>query len=399
MLSSILRKYAVFVVMSLLMVLALSCGTPTATVAPAACPSGSPSLTQGCDEFSAVDSTVYHNNTGVTQLNWWSPFATGESLSTDASGQAKLNLSSCYPDSVYIFGNTSSTFNTSFCSKQELQSGLNSCVDYGTTYNSCSGEFTVYTSSAKIVKNGTVFSVTYLPEHDLTLVVLLDGAAELLPVVSFGPVQYGSPVEIGAGQFAFVTPEGKVGGLEAGTPYSLDQLPALAAALNIGDWMRDVGAQGKNDNVLPPAWPAEFGGTSAPYVVTLQGGALADPGVQSAFAYGVDWKTAFSQQAAGGQSVSAIINGQQFNALADFSYDPLKAQSILSDTAYKGGGFEVSLVYPEEEPQLQDAANVILDNLQVLGIKVAIRPTPGASLKDFVTTLAAAGEAVMAIGH
>ena len=58
---------------------------------------------------------------------------------------------------------------------------IGDCVLGTWYYGTCAGEFTIHTGSASIVKNGTSLSVTYVPERELTLVVVLEGRVWVTP--------------------------------------------------------------------------------------------------------------------------------------------------------------------------------------------------------------------------
>ncbi len=130
-----------------------------------------------------------------------------------------------------------------------------------------------------------------------------------------------------------------------------------------------------------------------------QTGALATPGVERSLTYAIDWKTVFSQQAANGQAVDVYIDGQQYNALSDFFYDPSKASSILGDTVFAKGGFTINLLYPTEDPEFGDSAKMIAGNLKQLNINVNPQPVPSSQIKDVAATQAAAGYNIISFSH
>lgn len=366
------------------------------------CFSNKPYKTQECDEFIVRLDTVYKNNSAYTLAstpNWW-PLAANDTLRTDYAGEAELNFSSCYPQPLYLFGNSQSSFHVATCGKQEFGSGNNQCLEYGSTYNSCPGEITVYTANAKIVKNGTAYDVVYIPERDLTLLVVADGDTFLLPVMP-GTSEYGEAIAVSGGNFAFVTSTGPVGGLDAGVSYPLTELPRIIPELNIKDWMLNLRTKAELDNVLPSNWPENLDvipdSSFKNYEILFQGGLLYDPLIQDAILYSVDWKQAFQSQA--NYELSAVVNNQTVNVLKTYIPNPDLANANLERSGNPGGGFEIILIYPQEDAVLAEVSKYVVEALQGRGIKVRLEPVPYVDAQTIAATRAAAGEPIMLISY
>jgi hypothetical protein len=153
------------------------------------CPDGEEVRTEGCDEFTRVNSPVYRN--GVEHMDdGWYELLEGHTLWTRKYGEAELNLSDCYPGHIYIFRYSSLGFQVQTCGRSSFASGSVNCLERGSWYqHACAEEFdiVVWTGSARIIKRGTTYSVTYLPDYrDTTLVLVFEGELSVAPVLALG---------------------------------------------------------------------------------------------------------------------------------------------------------------------------------------------------------------------
>lgn len=131
----------------------------------------------------------------------------GTRVNTDPQGEARLELSGC--DVVYLF--RSSTMAYAPCSKSDSRSGGISCLEGGTAvYNSeCAGrvEQVMQTPTQNITPRGTWFSVTYLPDRQLTITIVLKGSVEVRPVINIENRTLGEPMIIKEGQYSMTMPD------------------------------------------------------------------------------------------------------------------------------------------------------------------------------------------------
>ncbi len=135
--------------------------------------------------------------------------APGTKVNTDPQGEARLELAGC--DSVYLFQLSKMSYAP--CSKSDSISSGVSCMEGGTAvYNSeCAGriEQIIQTPTQSITPRGTWFSVTYLPEQQLTITVVLKGSVEVRPVIDIENRTLGEPITIDAGQYSMTMPDAR----------------------------------------------------------------------------------------------------------------------------------------------------------------------------------------------
>lgn len=393
-------EIAFFLVLCALSLFVLTCTPPP----PPACTAGNSTRTQGCDEFKRWQTRVFKNSSEFALANWH-PLNTGDALSTDTSGEAELNLSACWAGRIYIFKDSAANFQVQQCRAAEFPTSSN-CIPFGNWYvGKCAGEFVVYTGSARIVKTGTSFSATFLPDlRQTTLVVVLEGQVSVEPVETFDPTELGPATDVSEGQFYFTMPNAElsdIAGLEPRRTHPIEDLPVVVNALGIQDWMFGVRDRAEEDGVLPGNWPAELGGQAQPpeapaaaegLVVTPGGGPLDDPRVQEAVIRGVDWLAARGD----GEDVTAFLANQPVDAINDLAYDPELGLALLREAGYPEG-LPVVVLYPAEDARLAEAAKLAADNLRELRIQADIQPVPTGDLEAQRVLLIEAGEAVLAL--
>jgi hypothetical protein len=391
---------------------ALTCGTPTTS----ACTAGKATRTGGCDEFTRMDARVYKNSVEHTASGWY-PLVKGDELSTDTAGQAEVNLSDCYNGHIFIFRASGGAFHVENCTKTQYPSS-GYCDAFGTWYvGACANEFNpVYTGSGKIVKTGTTFSVTYLPENrEITLVVALDGRLTVEPVQSVDPTELAPADPVAADSFYFTMPDDRldrVAGLEPRQEHPITELAPVAFELGIQEWMIDISNQARRDGVLPPDWPADLGGAgegaaqppseppSEPggggIVVTLGGGPLADSRVAEGMLHAVDWTAARDAAAPDGGPVQANLPNGSIDLLAQMPFDPEAAQALFDEAGYERDQ-PVTILFPEEDEQLGRMAELVAKYLGGVNVGAEIQPVPAAEIVALTKMRMQAGEPVLAL--
>lgn len=213
-----------------------SCHSPAETPPPS-CPVGAAERTKGCNEFTVLSPRVKKEGAVWTDAGWY-PLAAGETLSVDSGGEAELNFSECWSGHLYAFEDSSGDFRVQRCRKFESDSGSLWCFT-GFWYVDCKGEYTLLTGSAQIEKRGTTLWVMYLPEDNLTLVVVLEGEVEIRPVESY-PSTLGPATTLTAEEFYFTMPDAEmhdIAGLAPRSVYLYDELEPLVGELGIEDWI------------------------------------------------------------------------------------------------------------------------------------------------------------------
>ena len=366
--------------------------------------------------------TLYNVNQfdQLTGSAWQNLIQTGL-VTTDASGQAELCPSphivagtqycsdvACH---IYVFGASGLGFGYYCCQEKEL--GTDACACMGSqTFDGC--PFKVTTLSSTVTGLGTWFSLTYLWNEQLTLVIVGEGEAEITPVtrLSFDrelpspaelPVEEraqlwremkvlqrttGKPVlvhvgpEVESKRFFFTAPDVKQVELRERLPglpqfrnwLPLEQLPALRQELRQVEpqlelWLEQVWAQapmGKID--LGPLRPiSEW--ESGIYVVPT-GERWEDDRLQQAVLHAVDWAALI--KGVFDQDLPVVVDqmattGERIHVLDDaraFDFDPERAGRLLAEAGL--GDSPMVLAVPPD-PALQEMAKLMLEQLGAVG--------------------------------
>ncbi|MCZ7567101.1 MAG: SH3 domain-containing protein [Ardenticatenaceae bacterium] len=187
----------------------------------------------------------------------WYQLLSGSLIATDDLGEAWLQLRTC-PMLVYIFQNSGLV--TSACSKAEQTSGNVTCSTQGTAAfrDECASKIVIQTPGAEVTLEGTWLTVTYLPDRQLTVVLVFDGKAAVQPVRNLAehedaPRDLGNPIMVKAQHFWFSTPgesADPIGGLAAREPHPFDRLPLVMQELGLERWMEKILERARMDNVL-----------------------------------------------------------------------------------------------------------------------------------------------------
>jgi len=327
----------------------------------------------------------------------WKNLSVGDAIKTDDTGQAEMQLVDC-SGALYVFRD--SIIQVSTCTEDEQATGLTTCAQQGTGYFNvdCAARFIVDTPGGRVLIGGTAFSVTYLPKWRLTLVIVFRGRVQVQPVIDFETRKLapeGIPVD--AGRFLYTMPgeiSPELEGVPARTPLSVERLPPLVDALQIRDWIDDIGRRAQQDGVLPDEWPF----FEKPEVVTISlvagGGALESGAGQQAVLLALD-KDAILGPVLPGEEVAFVssIGGEDVDARS-VAYNPGQAQEMLAEMGY-GGGFGARMVFPEGDEQLAVMAGLIAEYVGKVGIDVAMEPVPPEQLGTVFETLRESGTPVL----
>ncbi|MEA3308780.1 MAG: hypothetical protein U9Q70_04620 [Chloroflexota bacterium] len=379
------------------------------------CHSGAPRREPGCDEFTVRSKVVYKNG-AIQPATGWYPLEDGDELTTDSRGEAQLNLSACYPGQLFIFHDSQGAFKVSSCGKTDFE-GANICLLAGVYYvNNCASEDVIWSGSARIEKEGTIFVITYLPERELTLVIVLDGKVTVQPVESYYPTTLGAETTFSAEEFYFTMPRAeyaRVAGLEPRQVYPISELESLSFELGIDSWMRNIRDQAEKDEMLPSSWPKfseeiefevpteepaveemvppEMGIDS--YRVTSGGGPLESSRIQEAIYRAVDWGRAFDAPDA-----VAVSIGDAVVAALDVGYAPDAALEALEAEGYDNLEW-VWILYPAGDARLAAAVKMIADDLDSLIGEIELMEVSEADINETMEIIIASGEPVIALTH
>jgi hypothetical protein len=267
---------------------------------------------------------------------------------------------------MYAFQKSSGDFRVEQCRKFMSDSGSFWCLS-GFWYVSCEGEYTLRTGSAQIEKRGTILWVMYLPEDNLTLVVVLEGEVEVRPVKDY-PSTLGLATTLTAEEFYFTMPDAEmhdIAGLAPRTVYSYAELEPLVDELGIEDWIGAAVEQAQQDGfsvsidtLYEDAVEEEARGDNLPgYSIFSVGGVFEESEFQEAVLLAVDW----SETTFAGDVIVAWIGNEKVDVLADLDYDPDAARAFLEEQGYES--IPSLKVFYEEDEELAEVARMVAEFL------------------------------------
>jgi hypothetical protein len=314
----------------------------------------------------------------------WTSLSAGDAIKTDEAGQAEIQLDGC-SGSLYVFKD--GVIQVSTCLEEEQASGLATCVQVGTGYFNveCTSRFTVDTPSSRITVLGTAFSVTYVPERQLTLVIVFEGGVTVQPVIDFDTGKLApESIRVDSGEFLYTEP-----GLETPKPLPFEELPPLVQELGIHPWIDDIEQRAERDRLLPQTWPFRRA-----VVLLTEGGAFEDPTVQRAVLAAVD-KEAVLAGAFPGQEVRfrSALGREEIDA-RQIPYDPEMARASLEEAGY-ARGVPVFLLFSEGDESLTRMAEGMSKYLAEAGFEVELVPVAEEELGTMVPLMREGGKSVM----
>ncbi len=342
----------------------------------------------------------------------WHDLNVGDEVRTDDTGEAELALVNC-SGHIYLFGGSATV--VAPCRKHDFDYASGQCLQAGFAWFNqvCSGRFVVGTLGAVIQAPATAFSVGYLPEEQLTLVMVFDGEVTVQPVLDVDSDTVAEEeIPVKAGQFLYtisgpVSPE--IAGIPARQPLPVTELRPLADALGIQPWLEDVARRAKEDDLLPPDWPS---GEEPPEPVVTEppdepvepgpvaislgsgGGPLEDSYLQKILLTAINKDAAIEASFPGQEITFTTRLGNSEVDARLVAYDPEVAQKMLVEADYPDG-FNLQLVYPEGDEQLARLAAAITGDLRKAGIGAERVVLPANEVRTYVKTALSAGQPVV----
>ncbi len=185
-------------------------------------------------------------------------------VTTDNDGEGWVRFTDCML--IYIFQD--SRLVKEACPKSDYEGGNVSCAVAGTSVfnNQCAAQIVIQTPSSQIKLEGSWLSVTYLPERQLSLILVFEGQAKVQSVLDADDYTLGEAVDVPTGNFWFSTPgisADPIAGLSARELHPFDQLLPVVEELNLWSWIDRITSRADMDNIPYPAIPPFVPGPTA----------------------------------------------------------------------------------------------------------------------------------------
>jgi hypothetical protein len=318
----------------------------------------------------------------------------GHLVATDATGQALLEAS-VSGGTCRIFLFQDSGLAKRGCARSSFQGGNTSCIEEGSAaFNTCSGHL-IMTPSGQAQVSGSWLAAIYLPDRQVTLFILLEGAATVWPVTNYEKRELGAPQKLAPQQFWYSAPDAAqhpLTGLAPRAVWPLEQMPALTQELGAQLWVDGIRQRAKVDAV--PFTEARAP-VAAP-VLTLSGGgdALSKQPAIDAIAQGVDWAS-MRKQFFAGQDVNVELQTPAGRTdIGGATYNPSAAHELVLKAGYRAG-FGLTLLYVAESANDQPIANWLAHGMGDIGVRVTVEQVGGADAQQRLKSLLAAGQTAL----
>lgn len=292
----------------------------------------------------------------------------GSIVTTSSCGEAWLSVAGC--GTVYVFQATK--FVASSCDpNHQSQAG---CIAAGTAAwaSSCFSDLQLGTPSASVMLSGTWASITYVEDRRLSLVVIVDGNGEAVPVLDVEATQDGDQTELRSGEFWFSAPGDDppvIGDLEGRVAQPLDQLPAVIDELGLQSWYAEVLARASVDGfdlaeqVRIPVLQVRFAG-----------GSLEDPAAAEAVRTGFDWRSGGGLLPEGDALALVGLAGSEPPVdLRTVGFDPDFAAASIQEV----GSFGLEVVWVKGE--LDPLAAAFVEAMRNIGLDPSEHPVADAT--------------------
>lgn len=384
----------------------------------------------------------------LTTGEFQDPTISNWQVTTDGTGQAQLcpdmhintDTQTCADVAcrIYVYENTD--FGPYPCPKSGT--GTTACSLIGTqAFDDC--PITIDTISASVTGLGTWYSLTYLWDSQMTIVVLGEGTIEVTPIVTLEfegdvpPLAQMEPLERGLAarqleirervpgmsvevrieedkpQFLYTAPDAKLEelGLSPALPerawHPTDQLPVLVEQLRIVEpllvpWLERIWERAILDDI--DVGPRELIVPSDQLAVITYGEAWQDPRLQESILYAVDWFL-LTEEFLGEPLRVQVARQEPTGSLTrigpdarEVGYDPEQAKALLEEAGYGDGTAMVLLVPAEDEP-LIGAAKLVVEQMATIGLDVAVEVLPASEFLDLSRTLAPTGPPALALSR
>ena len=322
----------------------------------------------------------------------WHALNAGDMVTTDDDGEAWLDIGGCHL--IYLFFD--SKIIKSACAESDYDAGNVTCAVSGTSVhnNDCSSEVHLQTRSADIVLGGTWVWLTYLPELELTLLVVGEGSAKVWPIREVDGWVRDEPITVKAQEFMFTAPDNRleeIAGLEPRLSHGVRMLPRLVQILRMRRWLEYVQERAELDKV---EFLQATTVSAAPVIVRGAGGALEDSRVSKGLLNVVDWKDVVSLGFPDEEPYAEIdLPGLAASSLSS-TFDPDAARALWEEAGYPNG-FEVMVLYSMEDKALAESADRMWGYLAEHGLKAGRLEVASGEVDAMVEEFTAGGVSVL----
>ncbi|MCU0485569.1 MAG: hypothetical protein MUC85_05600 [Anaerolineales bacterium] len=390
----------------LISILLVSCQTPTAVEAV-----GSGYQVRE-DKNAAWASIVNHNDVTILDalsLNIWKNLLKDGMVTTDDVGIAEMRNTSLGCSGLYVFQDSGIQLGS--CSKGTTGNWV--CVVGAATASNCN--VGLASPSTDITTKGTWISLITLDNGALSIVTVLEGEAEVVPVTQLD-YQYekytdsfsltfttrvldsGQAVFLRPGQSMYTASDDYLAWLRPNLtlpprePLGLDQFRMLIDQLLplyplLPRYLEVVGARASEDTFDFLASPES--------TLLLQGlgGYLEDTLAQEVVLQGVDW-IVIQENVSEGQPVRLAFQfpGQE-GLLTDQLFNPDRAIAIENEINL--GQYPILLLYPSGDIQLQTVAYHMTEYLAGIGLQINLEEISPDLMDERIAVLAPTGTSVL----
>jgi len=216
----------------------------------------------------------------------------GGMVSTDKQGEAEVKIQGCL--TLYVYQKGSLT--RSACRKSDAASGLGVCSTDGMTgvINQCLNKIDIQTPSASAQSNSTWFTVTFLPEDQLTIVQVMEGEVAVRPLIDPSADEWPEGLVLGGPALWFTAPGPDapvINGLPGRQALPLEDWQILRPALidrypDLDVWMDAARRTAERESQVFPEYLVPVSGELNTQFI---GQLWADERIQRAMQIGVDW--------------------------------------------------------------------------------------------------------------
>ncbi len=296
----------------------------------------------------------------------------GGLVTTDAQGEAEVLIQGCLK--LFIFQEV--TLQRSTCRRGDSESGLAVCSAGGMTgvLNQCASQVDIQTPASSTQTKGTWFAVVYLPEDQLSIVQVYEGAVDVSAVIDPTAGQWTPGSRLEAGNLWFTAPGADapvINGIQGRQAQPMEVWQALRPELidkypNLDKWMRAARQRaGQEDLAFPDFLAPPAGEVHSQFI----GQVWSDERIQKAMTVGIDWKGIVRNSWFEYDITPSLqILGYAIPDARIYSYNRDDALNLLSEANYWQNAATITIVAHETDQAGSQFANSLQSALFDLDI-------------------------------